>query len=101
MVFVAFSKVAQIATGWLHNGFPLLSGTTCNPMKGLMACAGPSHHNMGEPDQLGEARDDRDAAAETELASVVKDDPLAAYDVDVRQEGMAIHEYLRLLQDPK
>lgn len=46
-----------------------------------------------------EAQDDRDADAETELAAVVKDDPLAAYDVDVRQEGMAIQEYLRMLQE--
>ena len=35
---------------------------------------------------------------EAELAAVVKDDPLAAYDVDVRQEGLAIQEYLMLLQ---
>ncbi len=40
----------------------------------------------------------RDAEAEAELAAVVKDDPLAAYDVDVRQEGLAIQEYLMLLQ---
>ena len=42
--------------------------------------------------------EDRDAEAEAELAAVVKDDPLAAYDVDVRQEGLAIQEYLMLLQ---
>ena len=67
-----------------------------------LAFAGSSQHNMGEPDHPGPSRlaqDDRDADAETELASVVKDDPLAAYDVDVRQEGMAIQEYLRLLQE--
>ena len=42
--------------------------------------------------------EDRDAEAEAEVAAVVKDDPLAAYDVDVRQEGLAIQEYLMLLQ---
>ena len=42
--------------------------------------------------------EDRDAEAEAELAAVVKDDPLAAYDVDVRQEGLAIQQYLMLLQ---
>ncbi len=42
--------------------------------------------------------EDRDAEAEDQLAAVVKDDPLAAYDVDVRQEGLAIQEYLMLLQ---
>lgn len=67
-----------------------------------VAFAGSSQHNKGEPDHHGpssSAQDNRDADAETELASVVKDDPLAAYDVDVRQEGMAIQEYLRLLQE--
>lgn len=59
---------------------------------------------MGDTNQTNssslaqQAQDERDADAETELASVVKDDPLAAYDVDVRQEGLAIQEYLRLLQ---
>jgi hypothetical protein len=48
------------------------------------------------PDESQE--EDRDAEAEAELAAVVKDDPLAAYDVDVRQEGLAIQEYLMLLQ---
>ena len=43
-------------------------------------------------------QDDRDCEAEAELAAVVKDDPLAAYDVDVRQEGLAIQEYLTLIQ---
>ena len=42
--------------------------------------------------------EDRDAEAEAELAAVVNDDPLAAYDVDVRQEGLAIQQYLMLLQ---
>ena len=69
-----------------------------------MAFAGSSQHNMGESDNPGSsspAQDDRDADAENELASVLKDDPLAAYDVDVRHEGMAIQEYLRLLQHPQ
>lgn len=69
-----------------------------------VAFAGCSQHNMGEPDHPGPsspAQHDRDADAETELASVLKDDPLAAYDVDVQQEGMAIQEYLRLLQHPE
>ena len=69
-----------------------------------MACAGSSQHHMGESDHADPsslAQDDRDADVETELASVVKDDPLAAYDVDVRQEGMAIQEYLKLLQNPE
>ncbi len=57
---------------------------------------------MNESEQPGpsvRAQDDRDADAETELAAVVKDDPLAAYDVDVRQEGMAIQEYLSMVQE--
>lgn len=53
---------------------------------------GPS----SQPDESQE--EDRDADTEAELAGVVKDDPLAAYDVDVTQEGLAIQEYLMLLQ---
>ena len=63
--------------------------------------AGPSQQELAaEADQAESSspQDSRDADAEAELAAVVKDDPLAAYDVDVRQEGMAIHEYLRMLQ---
>ena len=69
-----------------------------------VAFAGSTQQHMRESDRPGAsslAQDDRDADAETELASVVKDDPLAAYDVDVRQEGMAIQEYLSLLQSPE
>lgn len=68
----------------------------------FLLCAGSSQHHLSDSNQTSpstsasEVQDDWDA--ETELASVVKDDPLAAYDVDVRQEGMAIQEYLRLLQ---
>lgn len=67
-----------------------------------LTCAGSGQSKVKESDQpgpSGSAQDDRDADAETELASVVKEDPLAAYDVDVRQEGMAIQEYLRMLQE--
>ena len=39
------------------------------------------------------------AAAEAELAAAARTDPLAAYDVDVREEGAAIQEYLARLGD--
>jgi hypothetical protein len=35
---------------------------------------------------------------EEELTSAARTDPMEAYDVDVRQEGEAIHEYLQLLE---
>ena len=38
--------------------------------------------------------EERDIEAENELISGVPGDPLAAYDVDVREEGQAIQEYL-------
>ena len=41
----------------------------------------------------------RDDAAEAELAAAARTDPLAAYDVDVREEGAAIQEYLARLSD--
>lgn len=41
----------------------------------------------------------RDEAAEAELAAAARTDPLAAYDVDVREEGAAIQEYLARLDD--
>ena len=41
----------------------------------------------------------RDEAAEAELAAAARTDPLAAYDVDVREEGAAIREYLARLAD--
>ena len=78
----------------------LLNAQTCwshhHDRKGVLIVgadeAGPS--DAIDDDQ----QDDRDAEAEAELAALVKDDPLAAYDVDVRQEGLAIQEYLLLIQ---
>jgi len=40
---------------------------------------------------------DRDEEMEQELTSATRSDPMAAYDVDVSEEGAAIQEYLSLL----
>ncbi len=39
-------------------------------------------------------REERDLEAEHQLLEGVSGDPLAAYDVDVREEGRAIQDYL-------
>lgn len=41
----------------------------------------------------------RDQEMEEELTSAANSDPMAAYDVDVTEEGQAIHEYMFLLND--
>ena len=73
----------------------------CVPSNGGFSffCGGAGADEAELPPPADEPQEeDRDAEAEAELAAVVTDDPLAAYDVDVRQEGLAIQEYLILLQ---
>lgn len=74
-----------------------MSSTVCLCFAG--AHSGAETDVAGPSSQPNESQEeDRDADTEAELAGVVKDDPLAAYDVDVTQEGLAIQEYLMLLQ---
>ena len=51
------------------------------------------HSSHAEEDDDAE-QEERDAEAEEQLLEGVSGDPLAAYDVDVREEGHAIQEYL-------
>ena len=43
--------------------------------------------------------EERDIEAENELIQGVSGDPLAAYDVDVREEGKAIQDYLEKIAE--
>ena len=43
--------------------------------------------------------DQRDVDAEEELTSAARNDPFAAYDVEVTLEGEAIREYMALLAE--
>ncbi|KAL3142217.1 hypothetical protein ABBQ38_002565 [Trebouxia sp. C0009 RCD-2024] len=97
------SSMSQVTASTEGNASRQMVGAAALLAQALQSSpAGSSQHHLSDSNQTSpstsasEVQDDWDA--ETELASVVKDDPLAAYDVDVRQEGMAIQEYLRLLQ---
>ncbi|KAK9821402.1 hypothetical protein WJX74_010307 [Apatococcus lobatus] len=92
-----------------HNAHGQTSTATCSAAGA--AAAGPSHaaaaetgapphaaellqDAIEESDAEGADLDERDIEAENELLKGVSGDPLAAYDVDVGEEGKAIQQYL-------
>lgn len=83
--------LAELTSGCVYKGLKKPSHVT----KQALARVGPAE----DPERPSRTADtpERDEEMEDRLAHGVSSDPLAAYDVDVQAEGLAIQQYLALL----